>query len=59
MQNIDFRKNAKNLPSDKATAGEILENVLKRVKLLFLNQLNVSIKVVRNNKFPDFLKLLM
>ena len=58
MQNIDFRKNAKNLPSDKATAGEILENVLKRVKFL-LNQLNVSIKVVRNNKFPDFLKLLM
>ena len=59
MQNIDFRKNAKNLPSDKATAGEIFENVLKRVKFLFLNQLNVSIKVVRNNKFPDFLKLLM
>ena len=44
----------KSLPSDKATAGEIPINVLKNC---FFDLTNCINKAIRNNKFPDSLKL--
>ena len=48
------RKVVKSLPSDKATAGEIPINVLKNC---FFDLTNCINKAIRNNKFPDSLKL--
>ena len=44
----------KNLRSDKATAGAIPVNILKNSEICFLNGIK---KPIRNNKFPDSLKL--
>ena len=48
------RKVVKKLPSDKATAGEILVNILKNCFFDLTNSIN---EAIRNNKFPDSLKL--
>ena len=47
-------KVVKNLRSDKATAGAIPVNILKNSEICFLNGIK---KPIRNNKFPDSLKL--
>ena len=51
------RKVVKSLPSDKATAGEIPINVLKNCENCFFDLTNFINKAIRNNKFPDSLKL--
>ena len=47
----------KNLPSDKATAGEVTVNVLKNTGICFLEVANCFNETIRNNKLPDSLKL--
>ena len=47
----------KSLPSDKATAGEIPINVLKNCENCFFDLTNCINEAIRNNKFPDSLKL--
>ena len=47
----------KSLPSDKATAGDIPVNVLKNSEIYFFNLTNCKNEAIRNNKFPDSLKL--
>ena len=51
------RKVGKSLPSDKATAGEIPVNVLKNCDNCFFDLTNCINEAIRNNKFPDSLKL--
>ena len=51
------RKVVKNLPSDKATAGEIPNNILKNCENCFFGLINCINKAIRNNKFPNPLKL--
>ena len=51
------RKVVKSLPSDKAAAGEIPVNVLKNCENCFFDLTNCINKAIRNNKFPDSLKL--
>ena len=51
------RKVVKSLPSDKATAGEIPINVLKNCENCFFDLTNCINGAIRNNKFPDSLKL--
>ena len=51
------RKVVKSLPSDKATAGEIPVNVLKNCENCFFDVTNCINEAIRNNKFPDSLKL--
>ena len=51
------RKVMKNWPSDKATAGEIPVNVLKNSEIWFYDLTNCINEAIRNNKFPDSLKL--
>ena len=51
------RKVVKSLPSDKATAGEIPINVLKNCENCFFDLTNCINEAIRNNKFPDSLKL--
>ena len=51
------RKVVKSSPSDKATAGEIPVNVLKNSEICFFDLNNCINKAIRNNKFPDSLKL--
>ena len=48
------RKVVKKLPSDKATAGQIPVNILKNC---FFDLTNIINEAIRNNKFPDSLKL--
>ena len=50
------RKLVKSVPSDKATAGEIPVNVLKTSEFFFYLT-NCMNEAIRNNKFPDSLKL--
>ena len=50
------RKVVKNFPSDKATAGEIPVNVVKS-EICFFDLTNCINEAIRNNKFPDSLKL--
>ena len=52
-----IRKVVKILPSDKATATEIPLNVLKNFENCFFDLTNCINKAIRNNKFPDSLKL--
>ena len=47
----------KSLPSDKAAATEISVNVLKNSENCFFDLTNCINKAIRNNKFPDSLKL--
>ena len=47
------RKVVKNLPSDKATAGEIPVNVLKYSEICFFDLTYCIKEVTRTNKFPD------
>ena len=47
----------KNLLSDKATAGEIPVNVLKHSEICFFDLTNCINEAIRDNKFPDSLKL--
>ena len=47
----------KSLPSDKATVGEISANVLKNCENCFFDLTNCINEAIRNNKFPDSLKL--
>ena len=51
------RKVVKNLPSDKATAGEIPVNLLKNSEIFFFELTNCINEAIRNNKFLDPLKL--
>ena len=51
------RKVVKSLPSDKATAREIPINVLKSCENCFFDLTNCINEAIRNNKFPDSLKL--
>ena len=51
------RKVVKNLPSDKAAAGEIPVKVVKNSEISFFDLTNGINKAIRNNEFPDFLKL--
>ena len=51
------RKVVKNLPADKATAGEIPANVLKSREICFFDLTYYVNEVIRNNKFQDSLKL--
>ena len=51
------RNVVKSLPSDKAAAGEIPVNVLKNCGNCFFDLTNCIKKAIRNNKFPDSLKL--
>ena len=51
------RKVVKSLPSDKATAGEIPVNALKNCGNCFFDLTNCINEAIRNNKFPDFVKL--
>ena len=51
------RKAVKSLPSDKTTAGEIPVNVLKNCDNCFFDLTNCINEAIRNNKFPDSLKL--
>ena len=51
------RKAVKSLPSDKATAEEIPVNVLKNSEICFFDLTNCVNEAIRNNKFPDSLKL--
>ena len=50
-------KVVKSLPSDKATAGEILANVLKNNQICFFELFNCINETMRNNNFPVSLKL--
>ena len=52
-----LRKVVKSLLSDKATAGEIPVNELKNCENCFFDLTNCINKAIRNNKFPDSLKL--
>ena len=52
----DTVKNVKNIPSDKATAGEIPVDILK-ISEFWFNKLTKLIKAFNENKFPDTLKL--
>ena len=45
------------MPSGKATAGEIPVNVLKNSEIFFFDLTNCINEAIRNNKFPDSLKL--
>ena len=47
----------KNLPSDKASPEENPLNVLKNSEICFFELTNYIIEGIRNNKFPDNLKL--
>ena len=47
----------KSLPSDKATAGDIPVNILKNSENCFFYLTNCINEAIRNNKFPDSLKL--
>ena len=47
----------KNLPSDKASAGEIPIKILKESKSCFPELTNCINESLTNNKFPDILKL--
>ena len=49
------RKVVKSLPSDKATAGEISVNALKKNKICFFDLNNCINEDIRNNKFPGSL----
>ena len=51
------RKVVKNLSSDKATAGEIPVNILKNREICFIELTKCFNEAIRNNKFPDSLKL--
>ena len=51
------RKVMKSLPSDKATAEEIPVTVLKNSENCFFDLTNCINEAIRNNKFPDSLKL--
>ena len=51
------RKVVKCLPADKAIAGEIPVNVLKNCEICFFDLTDCIDKTIRNNKFPDSLKL--
>ena len=51
------RKLVKSLPSDIATAGEIPVNVLKNSEICFYDLTTCISKAIRNNMFPDSLKL--
>ena len=51
------RKVVKSLPSNKATAGEIPVNVLNNSEICFFDLTSCINEAVRNNKFPDPLKL--
>ena len=50
-------KVVKSLPWNKATAGEILANVLKNNQICFFELINCINKTIRNNNFPVALKL--
>ena len=45
------------MPSVKTKAGEIAVNVLKKSQICFLDLTNCINEAIRNNKFPDSLKL--
>ena len=47
----------KSFPSDKTTVGEIPVNVLKNCENCFFDLTNCINEAIRNNKFPDSLKL--
>ena len=47
----------KNLPSDKATAGEIPVDILKNSEFCFSELTKCINKAFNENKFPDTLKL--
>ena len=51
------RKVMKSLRSDKATVGEIPVNVLKNSEICFFDLTNCINEAIRNNEFPDSLKL--
>ena len=51
------RKVVKSLLSNKATAGEIPVNVLKNSEICFFDLSNCINEAIKNNKFPDSLKL--
>ena len=51
------RKVVKSLPSDKAAAGKIPVNELKISENCFFDLSNCINEAIRNNKFPDSLKL--
>ena len=53
LSEATVRKVVKNLPSDKATAGEILVNVLKNSENWFFDLTNGINEAIQNNKFPD------
>ena len=48
---------AKNLPSDKATAGEIPVDILRNSEFCFIKLTKCINKAFNENKFPDALKL--
>ena len=50
-------KSCEKLASDKATAGEIPVNVLKDCDNCFFDLTSCINEAIRNNKFPDSLKL--
>ena len=52
-----LRKVVKSLATDKATAGEIPVNVLKNCEICFFDLTGCINEAIRNNKFPDSLKL--
>ena len=52
-----IRKVVKSLPSDKATTGDIPVNILKNSENYFFYLTNCINEAIRNNKFPDSLKL--
>ena len=51
------RKVGNSLPADKATAGEIPVNVRKCCENWLFDLTNYINEAIRNNKFPDSLKL--
>ena len=53
LSEATVRKVVKSLPSDIATAGEILVNVLKNSENWFFDLTNGINEAIRNNKFPD------
>ena len=52
-----LEKVVKSLPFDKATAGEIPVSVLKNCENCFFDLTNCFTEAIRNNKFPDSLRL--
>ena len=57
LSEATVKKVVKNLPSDKAPAGDIPVNALQNSEICFFDLTNCINEAITNNKFPDSLKL--